>query len=429
MKIKILLYLFFSITFSMNAQNFWEKIDSPTSKKLTSVIFIDSSNGWAAGDSGLIIHTTDAGESWTTQNYNDSIAIVNLCFLSDQLGFASATSTNYEPFGSYLLKTTDGGMNWSSDFLRIGEAFVHSITFIDSLNGFAVGYPSFFLRTSDGGESWRSVTRDSSIYAQWPPETVKFYDSSYGFACGGTRDVVGVIWKTTDSGYSWTTVVDSTSAPPEPLYAIQIFDSLNVLVLGGDPEFGASVLRSYDGGSSWRYYNVGILWFPVEMGFRTAAEGWAPMGPKRGFLFTDDSGENWSFINTPDSAYVTNISFPDSIHGYAVGINGTMLKYTYPKPNNIETETGMAGSFYLAQNYPNPFNPVTSISYRIKSAGMVSIKVYNVLGKQIASLVNEYKPEGSYTVEFNGSDLPSGVYLYRLRSGEYSAVKKMLLVK
>ena len=429
MKKTILFFLLIIFTFTLNAQNFWEKLESPTANRLTSVVFTDSLNGWVAGDSAIILHTSDGGENWETQFYNDSLNIVNLCFLNDQYGFASAVSNLYEPFGSFLLRTTDGGANWAAEYMRIGELFINYVYFLDSLNGFTAGYPGFFMRTSDGGENWRPVTRDSSIFAGYPPYKIKFYNENYGYACGGVRDVTGVIWRTTDSGFSWDTVVDTSSAPPEPLFAIQILDSLNILVMGGDPEYGASTLRTTDAGNFWEYNTLGILWYPVEVGFRTASEGWAPMGPKLGFLFTTDSGENWSLLPTPDSAYVTNINFPDSSHGYAVGIDGTILKYTYQKPNEVITNVSKTNSLQLAQNYPNPFNPVTNISYHISSAGLVSIKVYNILGRQIAVLANEYKPEGSYTVEFDGSNLPSGVYLCRMKAGEYTAVRKMLLIK
>ena len=144
MRIRNLLCLLAVFTVTSYSQNFWEKIDSPTTDNLISVEFIDSLTGWAASDSGLIIKTTDGGDSWTTQYNNDSLIIVNLCFLNDQFGIASATSSIYEPLGTYLLKTTNGGDNWSSQYLRIGDAYVNSITFIDSLTGFAVGYPSFF---------------------------------------------------------------------------------------------------------------------------------------------------------------------------------------------------------------------------------------------------------------------------------------------
>jgi hypothetical protein len=83
----------------------------------------------------------------------------------------------------------------------------------------------------------------------------------------------------------------------------------------------------------------------------------------------------------------------------------------------------------LHQNYPNPFNPSTKISYSIKEEGLVTLKVYDVLGKEVATLVNENKPEGNYEVEFNASALPSGMYIYKLQVGNFTDVKKMLLTK
>ncbi|MBK6507356.1 MAG: T9SS type A sorting domain-containing protein [Ignavibacteria bacterium] len=77
----------------------------------------------------------------------------------------------------------------------------------------------------------------------------------------------------------------------------------------------------------------------------------------------------------------------------------------------------------------NPFNPSTLIKYNIKSDGLVTLKVYDVLGKEVVSLVNELKQSGRYEVEFNGSNLGSGIYYYRLQAGEYSETKKMLLLK
>ena len=81
------------------------------------------------------------------------------------------------------------------------------------------------------------------------------------------------------------------------------------------------------------------------------------------------------------------------------------------------------------ENYPNPFNPSTKISYSIKEEGLVTLKVYDILGKEIATLVNENKPAGIYEVEFNASALPSGMYIYKIQSGSFTDVKKMLLTK
>lgn len=86
-------------------------------------------------------------------------------------------------------------------------------------------------------------------------------------------------------------------------------------------------------------------------------------------------------------------------------------------------------TFSLEQNYPNPFNPNTTINYSLAKAGNVKIIVYNSIGSKAATLVDEYKPAGNYSVQFNKSNLASGIYLYRLESGNYSAAKKFILMK
>ncbi|MDD5360507.1 MAG: T9SS type A sorting domain-containing protein [Ignavibacteria bacterium] len=85
--------------------------------------------------------------------------------------------------------------------------------------------------------------------------------------------------------------------------------------------------------------------------------------------------------------------------------------------------------YKLTQNYPNPFNPTTQIKYSIKTNGLVTLKVYDLLGKEVTTLVNEVKTAGSHTVDFNGANLPSGTYIYRMESNGFTDVKKMILVK
>ena len=83
----------------------------------------------------------------------------------------------------------------------------------------------------------------------------------------------------------------------------------------------------------------------------------------------------------------------------------------------------------LSQNYPNPFNPTTVISYQLPVSNHVSLKVYDVLGREVVTLVNEVKEAGNYEVKFDASKLSSGIYFYSIKSGEYRAVKKMSLIK
>ena len=97
--------------------------------------------------------------------------------------------------------------------------------------------------------------------------------------------------------------------------------------------------------------------------------------------------------------------------------------------SGITPVINMPDQFGLSQNYPNPFNPSTKIDYQIPNSGLVILKVYDVLGKEVATLINEVKQAGSYTVTFNASSLPSGTYFYRLEAGDYLNVKKMILLK
>ncbi|MGE5411718.1 MAG: T9SS type A sorting domain-containing protein, partial [Clostridiales bacterium] len=86
-------------------------------------------------------------------------------------------------------------------------------------------------------------------------------------------------------------------------------------------------------------------------------------------------------------------------------------------------------SYSLSQNYPNPFNPTTKIVYAIQKQEFVTLKVYDLLGNEVATLVNEIKQTGSHSVEFKASSLPSGVYMYTLQAGQFRESKKLLLIK
>ncbi|MEE9450812.1 MAG: T9SS type A sorting domain-containing protein, partial [Ignavibacteriaceae bacterium] len=106
------------------------------------------------------------------------------------------------------------------------------------------------------------------------------------------------------------------------------------------------------------------------------------------------------------------------------------LKLKYDVTVNVDDpEMELPITFALEQNYPNPFNPKTNIKFRISEIGFVSLKVYDVLGNEIATLVNEEKSAGNYEVEFDASSLPSGIYFYQLRLGNFVETKKMVLMK
>jgi hypothetical protein len=110
--------------------------------------------------------------------------------------------------------------------------------------------------------------------------------------------------------------------------------------------------------------------------------------------------------------------------------NRTTLDFTaVATPTAVEYEGTQPDEYYLTQNYPNPFNPSTIIKYGINEPGFVSIKIYDVLGSEVATLVNQYHIAGSYEINFNSTRLSSGTYIYRLVIGNYSEARKMILEK
>lgn len=153
-----------------------------------------------------------------------------------------------------------------------------------------------------------------------------------------------------------------------------------------------------------------------EVQRKTAAE-WQTIG------FVEGSGTT----TQPQAYSYTDADLTAGTYSYRlrqVDFDGS--SYTYDELNIVINEVA---SFALQQNYPNPFNPTTQINYSVGERGTVTLAVYDLLGREIATLVNEVKEPGSYKVNFNASNLPSGVYTYRIQSGNFVQTKKMMLMK
>jgi photosystem II stability/assembly factor-like uncharacterized protein len=411
----------------------WQILSSPTTKNLTRLFFLNTQQGWVAGRQGTLLKTLNGGQTWTVQNTGLSTDIVGLFMTDDQRGWALGlvpfidTTTWY---GSMILKTTNGGDIWTSTQYPVIGKFFSSIVFLNSLRGWISGANGNLSKTTDGGLSWIPVLADSTVFAHFSIERLKFFSPLRGLAVGGHFDLAGVVWRTTDAGEHWTT----RGVSPEPVHDVTFLDSSNIIGVTGDFEYGVGLLRSEDGGQEWDHRYLGILALPTALSFRTYAEGWGALGVAGKFLCTLGTGRTWATRDTPEGRYIYDLSFVDSTTGYAIGDSGTILKYSSETAEADQTRE-LPLTPILRQSYPNPFNPSTTISCQLPTQSCVTLKVFDVLGREVATLVDGVEDPGYKSVRWNASGTAGGVYFARLtltkQSGEvaYSRIIKLLLMR
>ncbi len=413
-------------TLTVSAQQYWLPVETPTSKNLNKMAFLDSSRGWIAGDEGIILKTENGGNRWTVLPAFLQTDFLDIQFLNHRLGWALSIKNPSDSggwFGTYLIKTTTGGLEW--DAQSFDSIFFTAVFFLDSMNGWLGGSRGAILRTTNSGSSWFDV--DDSASHRFEISRIKFFNHSYGFAIGGAMDIAGIIWRTTDNGANWY----SRFVCAEPLHGIHFFDSLHILCVGGDSDFGSGKVETYDGGEHWEYTYFGIWGDARALSFRNDAEGWAPLAFSGTIMYTLDSGQTWTDIFSPDTIPMYDVVFTDERNGFMCGANGRVLKYK-GKPNGIEeySATQFEEKIVLQQNYPNPFNPTTAIRFTMREPRFTSLKIYNVLGGEVATLLeNVLLQAGEYTIPYNAENLTAGIYFYHLAVNGFSISKKLVVLK
>jgi hypothetical protein len=429
------LFIFLFFTSSLFSQQYWLNMVSPVNLDLKKSCFLDTLNGWVAGDSGLIMKTSNGGLNWTRQNSKTRLPVNEIFFLNNRLGWALAWNLfdPLLPFGTLILKTTDSGINWDTSTFVTLNAYIQTVYFQDSLYGFMGGNLRNIMRTTDGGANWLDCAIDTIVVSFLPVTSFTFFNNDYGYASGGQQDFAGLVWRTTNRGVRWTPAV----VAPEPVKNVVFLDSLRLIGVSGDPENGPGTISSVNSGIIWKYDYLGFFGLSGLMAFRTKNEAWAPLTNAVSFIYSLDTGKSWNIYVNPDSIDVNHIVFPDSKHGYAFCKGGRILKFNSALIgiNNINTNT--ARDYKLYQNFPNPFNPSTNISYELKNGSFVVIKIYDISGKEIKTLINCYQGRGKHYINFNGNTLASGIYFYEIivrnlsgiSNKIYRETKKMILVK
>jgi len=191
---------------------------------------------------------------------------------------------------------------------------------------------------------------------------------------------------------------------------------------------GGYVCISTNNGTSWTAVNLGLTYNYV---YALAVSGTNLFaGTDVGVFLTSNNGTNWTAVNTGlTNNYITALDVSGT-NLFAGNLNGVWMRPLPEMITSVDNKyNNLPTSFSLQQNYPNPFNPATSIKYSIPKSGIVIIKVFDVLGRKISTLVNEYKLAGNYSVQFNAAKSTSGVYFYRMESGSFTQTKKLLILK
>ncbi len=187
------------------------------------------------------------------------------------------------------------------------------------------------------------------------------------------------------------------------------------------------MFRSSTAGASWEPLNGGLT---VQGGAMVSSSDTLMfVGSQAGIYLSTNHGDTWINTNYPPGGWIYDVGLYGG-YIFAPGPAGGVWMCSLANVLAVNDRfSSMPSSYLLGDNYPNPFNPSTSISYRIPHRTHVLLRIYNLLGQLVTTLVDDEKQPGSYSVQWNAGNMPSGMYFYRIESGKFIATKKMLLIR
>jgi photosystem II stability/assembly factor-like uncharacterized protein len=390
----------------------------------------DSNNAIVSVSSDLN-KTTDGGLHWVTLSNpipgsvtGTSTSVITLSMV-DTFHFWIASS-------SFIFKTTNGGISWVEQYGDTSKTdFFNYIKMFDLNNGIAMAdpkssnNPALFLRTTDGGDNWVSVN-NANFIGQNSSDTwrrVVFPDQQIGYFFPGPYQggIYKNLYKTTDGGASWS-LTNHTGY-------IQVMHFINANVgLTADASEN-KIKRSLDGGLTWEIFNLPIQNWAMDICFdpNDASRVWLL---EDDLFFSSDTGRTWR--KEVHNVQGIDMVMTDSHTGWILGYNSKIYRTNNAGDTFVSVETesdNSVNNFEISQNYPNPFNPATNIVFSIAESSNIKIVVYNLIGEEIAVLLNEHKNSGQYEINFDGSGLSSGIYYYQLITPNYITTKKMILLR
>lgn len=487
-KIFISLIICFSFFLINNLSSQWLPYYLPYGGIAYRIDFHDLNTGVSSGHTvgtfyGKIFYTTNSGTNWIQSSYPYQLRAITALQFIDASNVYACGSINYydvslynstpltipgysklnsfckgisdvtEPYKGVFLKSTNAGMNW----FTVGQmdsltGYVEDMYFYNLNTGYAVidtnpsGYPKFY-KTTNAGTNWQFVKLIDSIFVT---DDLCFINLNTGFICGHSFfDNYFKIYKTTNAGLNWNVLNFSKNTS---IVEINFFNNTTGIAVGNSSGgfFGTKIYRTTNTGTTWdsvfAFPKVFCSFVKILNGTGTSFASGYYVTDTNNLYFTKtytfkstNYGLSWTarYFNTNN--LISGCSLIDQNNYFMSGGNffdtAVILKSTNGGNVFVNSVSSIIpDKIELSQNYPNPFNPSTIIRFRINALKLVTLKIYDVLGKEIATLVNEKLQPGIYEIPFSISQLSnyqfsSGIYLYRLKTDNFTETKKMMLIK
>ncbi|MEO8514584.1 MAG: T9SS type A sorting domain-containing protein [Ignavibacteria bacterium] len=401
-KIEITLFVLFFCFKVSHSQ--WVQVSNEIGNSIAVYGLTNSGNTIFAGTNGQGVYlSTNSGANWTQTPLNNRF-VYSLAASGSNI-FAG-TQNDY---GLYL--STNMGATWAQTSLNYRFVFA---LLIDGNNIYAGteynNVPMGVYKSTDNGTTWTQTSLNN--------KTVRSFGVSGSNIFAGTA--YDGVYLSTNNGTTWT----QTSLNNLAVYSFAIIGNN---IFAGTLSNG--LYLSTNNGASWSQaaFNNQTVYSLAVNGSNIVAGTF-----DYGVYLSTNSGTNWAARNEglPNGLAVYSFTiFNNYVFAGTIGA-GSLYRRPFSELNGIKQISGeVPVDFALKQNYPNPFNPVTNIQFNIPKAGNVKLIVFDALGREAMALVNGHYSAGTYNVDMDASNLPSGVYFYRLESGSYYEVKKMLLVK
>ncbi len=386
--------LLFALLSAAGARAQWVPQDPNTPNSLNAVYFTDENLGFAVGDSGTILRTTDGGYIWTKQNSGTISRMRAVYFTSPSTGYATSED------GS-ILKTSDGGTTWTH-LISGTTKMLESVFFTSPDTGYVVGggmTSSIILKTTNAGASWVQIPSGTNNILM----SVYFIDANTGYAAGMAETIL----KTTNAGMSWSNSYSGSNQGG--LNSVYFTDASTGYACGGyvnGPGVGGRILKTTNSGMSWSVISSGTYSWLYSLHFPQPGTGYAA-GAEGTIIKTTNGGSTWT-RQSSGIFTLTAVYFPSVNIGYAVG--GSY----YPESTILYTNNG---GYPLGESDHSPAsgtlsifpNPATSSITVETPSPATGISILDLSGRE---LLQKSVLGTQFTVDI--TSLPSGLYLVKL---------------